>query len=625
MPQQNPSASPSTPLRLRSLGKPCRSRNILAGRLVDIRGRREFILTNMNEASRMELVRIDIERRTAKVVVAPAGSGAWALNHLGDGVMAVGTYYDGTWMLYDCNRNRWTATAKFPGEDYLWNFAIGTDGKIYTGTYPGGKLGSYDPATGKVDDCGAPTKDSGNQYLRYVSPLPDGRIFCNFGMSKQEFRIWDPARRRWDSVPETLSGITWGSVWNQFLVAGKGAWKGSGLERVDPLPFPTPPVDDWNVDVPLTDANRLVLRSGRRVWIFKTGQTQLTECAEVPFPTGNVYAVDDDGTLYGARGQDWFVAQKGKKPFLDSIPGEMAPRPTHLLRADDNGRVWGGPTFGQTLFHVDVRTRKITNTRTVSDFGGEVYDLVVVDGICYAAAYVGGEVIRYDPDAPWNQIDHVNPRSLLALTPDYIRPTGGICALPGKRLASGWQAKYGSFGGAVAVTDLATEKSQVFRDPLGPWNIQGICAAGDLIFFTTGNSANGLPSRTDVWSQWGLMDPNSGRIVDRGEIVGERAATWPVYDPATDAVFLIAEGRIRRLDVKRRILDAPSDSPKASGAGLVLHQGKVLHNDGNQLLAYDPATRKSEAIAELPAKPTRIAASTYGIFAMVGVELFKVG
>lgn len=614
---------PAPPVR--SLGKPCRSRNVLAGRLVDIDGRRELVLTNMNEASKMELIRIGVAKRTGQVVVAPAGSGSWALNHLGGGLMAVGTYYDGTWMLYDLRRSSWTGTAKFPGEDYLWNFAIGKDGKIYAGTYPGGKLGSFDPATGKVDDCGAPTKSSGNQYLRYVSPLPDGRIFCNFGMSKTEFKIWDPESRQWSEPPKSIDGITWGAVWGEFLVAGRGAWKGRELARVDPLPFPAPPVDDWNVDVPLTQPDRLVLRAGRKIWILKPGQSTLVECAEVPYATGNVYAVDDDGTLYGVRGQDWFVARKGRKPELAVIPGEAGPRPTHLLRADDRGRVWGGPTFGQTLFHVDVRTGKTVNTRTVSDFGGEVYDLTVVDGICYAAAYVGGEVIRYDPDAPWNQIDHVNPRSLLTLTPDYIRPTGGICQLPGKRLASGWMAKYGTFGGAIAVTDIATEKSKVYTDPLGPWCIQGLCAVGDLLFATTGNSANGLPSKADVWSQWGLIDPNTGKVLARGEVQGETSATWPVYDPATEAVFLIARGRVRRFDVKSRTLLPASDSPKASGAGLVLHNGKILHNDGNTIFAYDAKTGKSDPIAELSGKPTRIAASSSGIFAMVGVELFAIG
>ena len=64
--------------------------------------------------------------------------------------------------------------------------------------------------------------------------------------------------------------------------------------------------------------------------------------------------------------------------------------------ADDRGRVWGGPTFGQTLFYIDAKTGKATNTRTVSDNGGEVYDAAVVDGVCYAASYAGGVDLECD-------------------------------------------------------------------------------------------------------------------------------------------------------------------------------------------------------------------------------------
>ena len=38
------------------------------------------------------------------------------------------------------------------------------------------------------------------------------------------------------------------------------------------------------------------------------------------------------------------------------------------------GRVWGGPTFGQTLFSFDTRTKKAVNTGAICDGGGEVYD-----------------------------------------------------------------------------------------------------------------------------------------------------------------------------------------------------------------------------------------------------------
>ncbi len=67
-------------------------------------------------------------------------------------------------------------------------------------------------------------------------------------------------------------------------------------------------------------------------------------------------------------------------------------------------------------------TGKVTDTRGVSNRGGEVYDVEVVDGVAYAVSYVGGEIIRFDPTQPWNHIGGVNPRVIARVGPDYIRP-----------------------------------------------------------------------------------------------------------------------------------------------------------------------------------------------------------
>src|SRR5207237_2788381 len=103
------------------------------------------------------------------------------------------------------------------------------------------------------------------------------------------------------------------------------------------------------------------------------------------------------------------------------------------------------PSFVQTLVYREPKTGKTVNTRTVSDSGGEVYDVAVVDGLCYAVAYSGGEIIRFDPSAPWNQIHHVNPRTIARVSPEYIRPVAGVPVAPDGRPYSSWQAKYGTY------------------------------------------------------------------------------------------------------------------------------------------------------------------------------------
>jgi hypothetical protein len=84
-----------------------------------------------------------------------------------------------------------------PGEEYFWNGALGSDGRLYGGTYPGGKLGALNLDTLELEDCGAPAKP--NLYCRNVNATPDGRLLCHFGMTS-------PCRN--STIPKPSNGPT---------------------------------------------------------------------------------------------------------------------------------------------------------------------------------------------------------------------------------------------------------------------------------------------------------------------------------------------------------------------------------------------------------------------------------
>ena len=114
-----------------------------------------------------------------------------------------------------------------------------------------------------------------------------------------------------------------------------------------------------------------------------------------------------------------------------------------FLRIAPDGIIWGGPPFGQTLFSLDPETRTYINTSTVCDAGGEVYDVCFHKGCVYAAAYVGGDIVRYDPAQSWDQWNNKNPVAIAHLGPrGYIRPIAGILVGPDGMLYSGWMAQH---------------------------------------------------------------------------------------------------------------------------------------------------------------------------------------
>lgn len=198
------------PASIELLAQPCRAKNVLATRVVVDRadGRERFVLTNMNEDTGCELIFVDFDKDTGRVIRAPAGSGSWALNEVPGDRLIVGTFYDGVFVVFDLKKMEFVKVAQFPGESYIWNLAMGGDGRIYGGTYAGGKLGALDLKTYEVEDCGAAAPP--NLYCRTVSSLPDGTILCHYIQEKPVTLIYDPASKKYTEPPDALKNVVGG-------------------------------------------------------------------------------------------------------------------------------------------------------------------------------------------------------------------------------------------------------------------------------------------------------------------------------------------------------------------------------------------------------------------------------
>jgi hypothetical protein len=258
----------------------------------------------------------------------------------------------------------------------------------------------------------------------------------------------------------------------------------------------------------------------------------------------------------------------------------------HFIKPDDAGKVWGGPPFGQTIFSFDLATKKFTNTGIVCDSGGEVYDVAFADGLVYLVAYVGGDVIVYDPNQPWDQINGKNPRTLAHLTSrGYIRPTGGVVLGSDGRLYSGWMAKYGTYGGAIAITDRKTGKTDLIENPLAEQAITALDVDADakFAFAGTGLHGNGLPNKPNEKTQFGVIDLATRKVVfqqpiDGGEVAGVR------YDAKTKQVVF-----------KKKIFDAPAETPSVTAYPLIAPgDGTIWYASGDAVVRFDIATAQSQ-------------------------------
>ena len=617
--------------KLEILGQPCRAKNILASRVVKDRatGREMFVLANMNENSHAELIFIDFERDTGKVYRAPAGAGSWALREVPGDRLVVGTFYDGVFMVFDLKKMEFVKVSQFAGESYIWNLAIGGDGRIYGGTYPGAKLGALDLKTYAVEDLGAPAPP--NMYLRNVFALPDGRIMCHFGTEKPTYLIYDPATKKFSPAPPKLSGGAAGAVWNGYFVSGRQVFRGRDLEEVTPTPFPTPPADKgaWSINTTLTSADTLFINQEGALYRYFSGEKDLTFICAMDTRGGGLTASTEKGDLLGVRGQDYFVVKPGDKDVkLRQIPVESSPRQTLFLRVDPNGILWGWPTFGQTLWHMDPKTRKAVNTSTICDAGGEVYDVAFAGGKVYAVAYAGGDIIEYDPAQPWDQVNHKNQRVVANVgSKGYIRPEGGVTLCPDGKLYAGWLAKYGVYGGAVSITDPGTGDTELIENQLGEQAILGALAEGDFIYVSSSLAANGLPNKKGEWARFGVIDRATKKVVFQREFDGIHSVNILGCDPVSKRVALSVGGKPMLFDtaVCGFITNLPGAADVGGRSVALPGDGGLCYGSGNSVVRLDMRTGRTTTILEAPARVENVACGPDGtLYISIGVDVYAV-
>jgi hypothetical protein len=621
-----------------SLGEPCRAFNVLAGRaVVDPAGKEWFVFTNMNEASGMELIFLDPKTDTAKAYRAPGGQGSWALLQVPGHRLVVGTYYDGTFLVFDLKTMTFIKSARVKGEEYIWNLALGNDGRVYGGTYRGGKLGALDLNTYTVEDLGRPKAAEPNLYLRNVSSTPDGSILCSWGTQKKVTLLFDPKTKQFGEVPPDMqiaSGVTWN---DEYFLAGRQAWSGPDLKPIK-LPYPTPPaVKDADgkdvpagVDVLATTNETLVLRQGDALYRYRAGEPAPTKVFEGSLRGGAMYASTKAGELLGVRGPEYFVLAPGKPVEFRRIPTQPGPRKTHFLAYDaQRGRVWGGPTFGQTVFWLDVKSKQFENTAKVCDSGGEVYDGTFLNGKVYFVAYAGGDVIEYDPDQPWDQWGGNNPRVIASLKnrgEGYIRPEAGVVVGPDERLYSGWLVGYGTYGGAVSITDPKTGDTELLENPLGvKQSVAAVAVDERFLYVGTQLGGNGLPSQKNESPKFGVIDRQTKQVVfDRTMDKMSHVRSFHL-DPSAKRLALSTNGTIQLFDTASQKFLENVAVPKLTSHSIAGRgDGRAYYGSGKTVHVLDLSTGKATPFADAPGKVDTITVGAKDeVYVSVGTTVYR--
>lgn len=575
------------------LGRPCRNFQFMAvTTLTDPRdGGEKVALGNFVSGGVGAVLLVDPHTGAGEALEIPGDNGPEGLLNLDDQRLLVACSETfGYLHSLDLATRTWAEPLQVESETYLWNLCLASDGLVYGGTYPGGKLVRYDPARHVLDDLGPVSADPDNQYTRNVHGQVPGWVLVDCGMATMEVVAYDLAtgeRRR---------------------VGPPGAWVREATAEFVCLTTPQGPEfyapDTWERLPDLSD--------------------RLSPSLPAPFSLTGLAARLSDGGLVGVRGQDLAHLPPGESAAR-VVPID-APRPAtriHTLVQDDRGGLWGASAFGQTIFSYDPATGATWNSPAVTAISGEVYGMVWVGGQLFMSCYCGGDHVVYDPALPWDEATNVNPRTLESVAPALIRPFARSLLGPDGGVWTGWMAAYGTYGGGLSRVDPETLEVTSWYDPVPGQGLDFLTADDRYLYFVTTDYGNGLPFLTDPL-HFAVWDP-AGEVVDDvtlelGEHGGPLAAVG-------GRILMVRRDRpeVRVYDPQALRFEDPVPLPEQCGGLLAVDADTALVFSAKRRYRLTLPDRRVEDIGEMPGNATAVALGKRGeLYVAVGADLYRV-
>jgi hypothetical protein len=539
------------------LGFPCRVLNPLKGVLCTdpVSGRPLLAINSCTPGSEGAAMLIDYEANEEFVLPLSPGGGGWSIIAL-DSERLLFESLSPLNLIPVNLRTKQVETDKIVSHDkntYAWKFCEGPDGKVYFGSYPTCHAYRYDPVNGEIEDLGH-IGPEGNLYVHSVGVTNDGWLLCKVMTEKPGIVACQlsTGEQHWIDVDtqnvwlHTVEGIIYAALDGRLQ-----QFDSATIAFQDNTLPPAPNGLPWDSMNAGSTAERILVTTGETLWLLEPDK-EPQPIWDLDLRSGSIIGIDRHNRVVGLRGQDYFVAEPLAKTITPRpITHNAAPVATHFLRADPDGGVTGGPTFGQTLFRFDPARNLSQNTGRVVDGGGEVYDGQWIDGEFYFVSYAGGELGVWNPGQPWDQWNGSNPRLLATYknpaNGSLIRPQGGMVVGPRGRLYAGWSSDYGTLGGGLTEYDIETEKSRTWtNERFEPEMSIGAVAADEYyVYGFTSNEFNGLvpPKREVVF--W-VFDPETEQVVFREAVTHTHPGLSVICVPATGHVWLAQPEGLRR-------------------------------------------------------------------------------
>ncbi len=386
---------------------------------VDEHGDAVFYFSCSQPGGKLLLVQYNPRTKATHQWPAPVGEGAWAMVESPDHCIYLGTWESGYLLKFDPTHatNGIQSLGKpSASETYIWQLAVGADGRLYGCTYPQAKLVRYDPKENKSEDLGR--LDPSEMYARMIHTGTNGLTYISIGTVHGQIIAFDP-------------------------VGGER----HGMFPDDQRPPGTP-------NVYLASDGRVVASAGSQAYEC-VGKTLKKINA---LPSAPATSLPDGLTLLKAtvaRGNiDCEFRDRAGTITKHEVRIDAAPVALFVVGSGPGGRIFGSTALPLEMFDYAPAKGEFRDLGNPTDVGGEIYSFTTSSNLLYLCAYPRSYLSAYDPTLPWDygHSPTNNPRGIGFMGDGHLRPRDMLTG-PDGRIYVGSLAPYGQVGGALGIFD----------------------------------------------------------------------------------------------------------------------------------------------------------------------------